>query len=115
MQLLYKARDITEAHILAGMLRANGIEAFVGGHYLQGGVGELAPLDFATIFVEEADLARARALLDEYESAPVADEDGFDLEAGEPPPDEGQPRHARLIVALLVVAVGVASALLLIC
>ncbi|WP_303285526.1 DUF2007 domain-containing protein [Marinobacter sp. SS8-8] len=34
MQIAYRARDITEAHIVAGLLEANGIEAFVGGHCL---------------------------------------------------------------------------------
>tara|TARA_R110002124_G_scaffold85971_3_gene222644 strand:- start:33411 stop:33530 length:120 start_codon:yes stop_codon:yes gene_type:complete len=34
LQIAYRARDITEAHIVAGLLEANGIEAFVGGHCL---------------------------------------------------------------------------------
>lgn len=41
MQIAYRARDITEAHIVAGMLEANGIDAYVGGHYLQGAMGKL--------------------------------------------------------------------------
>lgn len=41
MQIAYRARDITEAHIIAGLLRANHIEAHVGGHYLQGALGEI--------------------------------------------------------------------------
>jgi len=35
MKIIYKARDIIEAHIVSGMLNANGIETHVGGYYLQ--------------------------------------------------------------------------------
>ena len=68
MKLIYKAANITEAHIIAGMLKANGIEAYVDGHYLQGGVGELAALDFANIQVPDEDEALANQLISEYES-----------------------------------------------
>ena len=53
MKRIYKALNITEAHIVAGMLEAHGIEVFVGGSFLQGGVGELAPLDIANVQVHE--------------------------------------------------------------
>lgn len=69
MQEVYRASDITEAHIIAGMLEAHGIEAHVGGHYLQGGVGELGTMNFATITVDDEDLLRARELIDGYEQA----------------------------------------------
>lgn len=73
MKDIYRARDITEAHIVAGMLRSRGIEANVAGFFLQGGVGELASQDFARVQVEDADEAAARAVIGEYESAPRAD------------------------------------------
>jgi hypothetical protein len=69
MKLIYKASDINEANIVSGMLRANGIEAHVGGFYLQGGVGDLAATDFATIHVPDEDIELARSLIAEYESA----------------------------------------------
>ncbi|MCG6938541.1 MAG: DUF2007 domain-containing protein [Gammaproteobacteria bacterium] len=71
MKLIYKASDINEANIVSGMLRANGIEAHVGGFYLQGGVGDLAAMDFATIHVPDEDVELARSLIAEYESVPV--------------------------------------------
>jgi hypothetical protein len=68
MQIAYRARDITEAHIVAGLLRANGIEAYVGGHYLQGAMGEIGAADFSNIHVSDEDLYSARELVREYEA-----------------------------------------------
>lgn len=64
---VYDASDITEAHIVCGMLRAHGIDAYAGGHYLQGGVGELAAHGFASVMVAEPQAAAARALIEAYE------------------------------------------------
>ncbi|MET4027133.1 MULTISPECIES: DUF2007 domain-containing protein [Marinobacter] len=68
MQIAYRARDITEAHIVAGMLEANGIDAYVGGHYLQGAMGEIGAAGFSNVHVDDDDVYRARVLIDEYES-----------------------------------------------
>ena len=68
MKIIYKSSDITEAHIVQGMLDAHGIEAFVGGHYLQGGVGELLATDYASIYVADHDVPAAMALIVEYEN-----------------------------------------------
>ena len=70
MQEIYRAGDITEAHIIAGMLESQGIDSHVGGQYLQGGVGELASMNFATVSVPEVDIVAARELINEYESTP---------------------------------------------
>ena len=67
MQIIYRANDIVEAHIVAGMLQANDIHAYVGGHYLQGAVGDLSPLGFANVFVEDSDIEAAQRLVREYE------------------------------------------------
>lgn len=67
MKLIYKARDITEAHIISGLLKSNGIDAHVGGHYLQGGVGDLAAMDFATISVADEDTDTAISIIADYE------------------------------------------------
>lgn len=70
MQVVYNAADANEAHILAGFLESQGINAHVSGHYLQGGVGELAPTDLAKIFVADDDIESARALVESYQNAP---------------------------------------------
>ena len=69
MKIIYRANDIIEAHIVAGLLKAHDIEAFVGGHYLQGGVGELIPFGFATVSVKDENIDAAELLMAEYDSA----------------------------------------------
>lgn len=53
MQLIFRASNILEAHILAGLLDTHGIESHVAGHYLQGAVGDLPASDFAHVFCEQ--------------------------------------------------------------
>jgi len=67
MKLIYKALNITEAHIISGTLQANDIESHVGGYYLQGGVGDLAAMDFATISVADDDVDAALDIIADYE------------------------------------------------
>jgi len=67
MKLIYKAINITEAHIVSGMLEANDIDAHVGGYYLQGGVGDLAAMDFATVSVADEDVDAALEIIAGYE------------------------------------------------
>jgi len=69
LKIIYNASNLTEAHIVAGLLNANGIETHVGGHYLQGGIGELAAADFVSIHVADEDVTAAAAIVTEYESS----------------------------------------------
>jgi hypothetical protein len=73
MKLVYSASDIIEANIVAGMLKAHGIESHVGGYYLQGGIGELAARDFVNVHVADEDVGLAKALIEDYEKASVDD------------------------------------------
>lgn len=72
MKLVFSAQDITEAHIVSGMLNANGIDTHVGGHYLQGGIGELATMGFASVHVEDENVAEAKSLIEAYERESAA-------------------------------------------
>lgn len=68
MKTIYRAADILEAHIVAGMLNAEGIEAEVAGFYQQGAVGQLAPQDFARVMLlDERDADRAERVIAQYE------------------------------------------------
>jgi len=69
MKIVFQASDILEAHIVAGMLQAENIEAHVGGHYLQGGIGDLAPTGLASVSVADDDSEAARRLIREYEGS----------------------------------------------
>lgn len=68
MHLVFRASNILEAHIVAGLLQSHGIDSHVGGHYLQGAVGDLPASDFAHVFVEDDDKPRAEALILDYEN-----------------------------------------------
>ncbi len=71
MQIVYKAANILEAHIVAGMLNAYSIATYVSGHYLQGAVGDISPMGFANVFIQEADLKQALPLIVAYESGAI--------------------------------------------
>ncbi|MDH5425020.1 MAG: DUF2007 domain-containing protein [Gammaproteobacteria bacterium] len=67
MVLIYRAQDIIEAHIVAGLLNAEGIESHVSGHYLQGGIGEISVAGFANVHVPDDELEKAQQVIANYE------------------------------------------------
>ncbi len=97
MLIAYRARDIAEAHIISGMLHAQGIESHVGGHYLQGAMGEIGAAGFTNVHVDDDDYARARDLVAEYEASRPDDA----LSA----PDSGNRVHRYAVGFLVAVAV----------
>jgi len=64
---IYSATDLTDAHIIKGLLESHGIAAQVNGGFLSGGIGELPPLDLVTVSVEDGQLEEAQRVLEEYE------------------------------------------------
>jgi len=72
MQLVFRGITILEAHIVAGLLEAHGLDTHVAGHYLQGAVGELPASDFAHVFVSDDDVAIAEKLIADYENGKFA-------------------------------------------
>ena len=77
MQRVFTAKDITEAHIVKGMLESYGIPAQVDGAYLQGGFGELPVIDLITVSVSDEQYMHAKKLITEYDQAtpenPISD------------------------------------------
>jgi hypothetical protein len=67
MKIVYRAENILEAHIVAGMLTASGIEAYTSGHYLQGAIGDLSPSGFANVMVGDENFDDAVTIVKEYE------------------------------------------------
>jgi hypothetical protein len=96
MLIAYRARDIAEAHIVSGMLHAAGIESHVGGHYLQGAMGEIGAAGFTNVHVEDDDYPRARDLVAEYEA------NGPEASSA---PDSGNRVHRYAVGFLLALAV----------
>jgi hypothetical protein len=68
MQLVFRASNILEAHIVAGLLNSHDIETHVGGFYLQGAVGDLPATDFAHVFVNDDDVGKAEKIIEDYEN-----------------------------------------------
>lgn len=68
MQLMFRANNILEAHIVAGLLKSHDIDCHVGGHYLQGAVDDLPATDFAHVFVELSKVNLAQSIIDDYEN-----------------------------------------------
>ena len=69
MLKVFTARDITEAHIVKGMLESYGIPAQVDGAYLQGGFGELPVIDLITVSVAKEQYLHASKLIEAYDQA----------------------------------------------
>jgi hypothetical protein len=68
MRNLYEASNAIEANILKGLLEVEGIEVFINGEYLQGGMGDLPVSGIITLSVEECDVARALKIIEAYEA-----------------------------------------------
>jgi hypothetical protein len=84
MKIIFNANDILEAHIVAGMLQSYGIETHVGGHYLQGAVGDVAPLGIATILVRDEDVEQAEQVIADYQAGETSSEPDDPLLLSEP-------------------------------
>ena len=67
MKLIFEANDISEAHIVAGMLENAGLQTEINGFFLQGAVGELPASDFVKVYLlDEADFQQAHQLIADY-------------------------------------------------
>ncbi|HEC06511.1 MAG TPA: DUF2007 domain-containing protein [Thiolapillus brandeum] len=70
---VFDALNSIEAHSIKIYLIGNGIDARVGGDYLQGAMGELPALGIVRVFVDEKDEIRAKKLIREMRDS--ADDD----------------------------------------
>lgn len=67
----YEAANGLEAHMIADLLKQEGIEAEVSGQHLQGAVGELPAAGLVRVLVEEDQYLQARAIIQRWESTDV--------------------------------------------
>jgi hypothetical protein len=72
MQIVYEAANTIEANLLKGLLEQEGIETFVNGEYLAGGIGELPVSGIVHLSVEEDDMAKALKVIEAYEAGEYA-------------------------------------------
>lgn len=73
MQTLYQPANAIEGHMLADLLRQQGIDATVLGEHLQGAVGELPAAGLVRLMVAEEDHSRAREIIERWEATAVDD------------------------------------------
>jgi len=72
MRHIYQAANTIDANLLKGLLEHEGIEAFVNGEYLTGGIGELPASGIVTLSVEEGDVAQALKIINAFEAGEYA-------------------------------------------
>ena len=78
MKIIYQSGNTSEAHIIAGLLNSHGIQAHVSGSYLQGGIGDLAAMDFVSIQVANADVEKAHTIIAEYDNSQITTQEPQD-------------------------------------
>jgi hypothetical protein len=73
---VFRGSDYIEAQLITGLLRQAGIEVFLQGAYLQGGLGDLPATGHLAIFVDESDRTAAERIIKAYERGELSiDED----------------------------------------
>ena len=76
---VFRGSDYIQAQLITGLLREAGIDVFLQGAHLQGGVGELPAMGHLSIFVDESDRTAAERIIAAYERGDLAiDEDSVD-------------------------------------
>lgn len=73
MKTVYVAANALEAHMLADVLKQEGITAQVMGGFLPGAMGELPAAGLVRLDVDEGDFERARAAIARWEGTQVAE------------------------------------------
>ncbi len=74
MTPVFEALNSLEAHLVKIRLIGEGIDAQVGGDYLQGAMGELPAMGFLKVWVQDRDVPRARAIIARM-NEPAEDDD----------------------------------------
>lgn len=82
MQRIHEPTDLMEAQMLISMLRSEGIEVYLQGADLVGGMGELPALGLLALMVEDEDALRARELILSYQQATPVLEEAADAQQG---------------------------------
>lgn len=69
---VFRGSDYIQAQLLAGLMRQAGIDVFLQGALLQGGLGELPAMGHLSILVDESDRTAAQLLIAAYERGELA-------------------------------------------
>lgn len=108
MQIIYRAANLADAHLVRQLLESEGVPAFVQGEYLQGAVGELPANTEVFVRVHGAHVDAARAVIADWESSEpvVFDDEGLDpvdaIESTSPSTHAVAVKRLLLFVAVVV-------------
>jgi hypothetical protein len=85
MRIIYRARNLIDAHLVKDALESAEVPAFISGEYLTGGVGQLPALDYVAVMVPESSVEIAEPVVREIDRAlaeaqEVLREQGDDLD-----------------------------------
>jgi putative signal transducing protein len=69
VKIVYRAENIIDANLVKAALAEAGIEAFVSGEYLTGGVGQLPAMDLVNVMIADADIERAAPIVEAIDAA----------------------------------------------
>ena len=72
---VFRSSDYIEAQLLTGLLREHGIEVFLQGALMHGGIGELPAMGHLSIMVNDDDESAAKRLIEMYERGELAIDD----------------------------------------
>ena len=72
---VYRGSDFFEGQLLKGLMEQDGLQVFLNGTALQGGLGEVPALGHLSITVNDADRERAEEIIAAYERGDFALED----------------------------------------
>ncbi|MSQ59501.1 MAG: DUF2007 domain-containing protein [Betaproteobacteria bacterium] len=97
MKTAYEAGNALEAHMLQDVLRREDVEAGIHGEFLPGAIGELPAAGLVRLVVADEDYARARAVIECWETTSVAD----------PAPMPAKRTPSRLVAAVAGLAIGI--------
>jgi pentose-5-phosphate-3-epimerase len=68
VKIVYRAENIIDANLVKAALADAGIQAFVSGEYLTGGVGQLPALDLVTVMVADPDFEGAAPIAESIDA-----------------------------------------------
>ena len=67
MRQIYQAANIVEASIVKGLLEQAGVQTYLNGYYLQGGIGELPATGTASLWIDDHQVTQAQQIIAEYQ------------------------------------------------
>jgi len=73
VQVAYTPENIIDAHLVKGLLASVGIHSHIRGEHLVGAMGELPAIGLLAVMVADEDLASARAVVLDWETADLDD------------------------------------------